>query len=63
MPGQLRLPGHGFSLPELEREIVFKALEKCHGNQSAAARYLGIPRHVLLYRLEKYKAGESGNEG
>jgi two-component system NtrC family response regulator len=53
-PGNLTLPDQPFSLPEMEKEIVLKALEKHKGNRSAAARYLGIPRHVLLYRLEKY---------
>ena len=55
-PGQLVLPEAPFSLPDLEREIVLKALEINGGNQSRTARYLGIPRHVLLYRLEKYRA-------
>ena len=39
----------------LEKEIIQKALKKHDGNRSAAARYLGIPRHVLLYRIEKYE--------
>jgi len=54
-PGRLVLPDEAFSLPGLEREIGLKAMDKCGGNRSAAARYLRIPRHVLLYRLEKYK--------
>jgi DNA-binding NtrC family response regulator len=54
VPGALRLPAQGFSLPGLEREIVLKALELHAGNRSATARYLGVPRHVLVYRLEKY---------
>jgi len=48
------LPEAGFSLPELEREVIRLALEKCGGNKSRTAAYLGIPRHVLLYRLQKY---------
>ncbi len=55
-PGALTLPPEPFSLPELEREIIEKALEMHDQNRSAAARYLGIPRHVLLYRLSKYEA-------
>ena len=55
-PGDVVLPEESFSLPALEMEIVLKAIEKCSGNRSAAARYLGIPRHVLLYRLEKRDA-------
>ncbi len=57
VPGQLALPAQGFSLPALEKEIVLKALAKHGGNRSAAARYLGVPRHVLLYRLGKYAGG------
>ena len=55
VPGRLVLPEAPFSLPELEHEIVLKALARHGGNKSAAARYLGIPRHVLLYRLEKHR--------
>ncbi|GMV42023.1 MAG: sigma-54-dependent Fis family transcriptional regulator [Myxococcales bacterium] len=55
-PGRLVLPETPFSLPDLEREVILKALERHGGNQSATARYLGIPRHVLLYRLEKFGA-------
>ena len=52
-PGELVLPDEGFDLFGLEREIIDKALERHAGNRSATARYLGIPRHVLLYRLSK----------
>jgi len=48
------LPAEGFSLPELECEVIRRALAKCGGNKSRTAAYLGIPRHVLLYRLQKY---------
>jgi two-component system NtrC family response regulator len=48
------LPDDGLDLMELEKQIIAAALDKHDGNQSATARYLSIPRHVLLYRLEKY---------
>ena len=48
------LPDTPFVLPELEEGLVRAALERHGGNQSAAARALGVPRHVLLYRLEKF---------
>ncbi|MFH1842186.1 MAG: sigma-54 dependent transcriptional regulator [bacterium] len=48
------LPELGFSLPELEKEVVRQALARCGGNKSRTAAYLGIPRHVLVYRLVKY---------
>jgi DNA-binding NtrC family response regulator len=47
-------PEDHLSLPELEREVVRRALERCGGNKSKAAKYLGIPRHVLIYRLKKF---------
>ena len=48
------LPEGGLDLMELERDIIIATLRKMDGNQSAAARYLNIPRHVLVYRLEKF---------
>ena len=62
-PGQLVLPAQAFDLPALEREIIEKALILHGDNRSATARYLGIPRHVLLYRLARYAAGSGGQEG
>jgi len=49
------LPEGGLDLMELERDIIIATLRKMDGNQSAAARYLNIPRHVLVYRLEKFE--------
>jgi DNA-binding NtrC family response regulator len=48
------LPPEGVSLLELERAILVRALEMNHDNQSAAARFLRIPRHLLLHRMEKF---------
>jgi len=49
------------SLPErvekLEQELVFDALRKTNGNQSRAAKELGISERNLRYRLGKWKAG------
>jgi DNA-binding NtrC family response regulator len=42
------------TLPEMERAMVLQALEDHQWNKAAAARALGIPRHVLIYRLQKY---------
>ena len=50
----LNLPDEGYSLEDLEREAVMEALERTNWNQTAAARFLRIPRHTLLYRMEKY---------
>ncbi len=50
----LNLPEEGYSLEALEKEAVEEALKRCYGNKSKAAAFLRIPRHTLLYRLEKY---------
>jgi len=52
--GVLNLPDEGYSLEVLEQEAVIEALKRCNGNKSKAAAFLKIPRHTLLYRLEKY---------
>jgi two-component system, NtrC family, response regulator len=48
------LPPEGLSLPDLEKDVIQRALSLCGGNKSRTAAYLGIPRHVLIYRLEKF---------
>jgi two-component system NtrC family response regulator len=55
-----RLPPGGVNLEEVERELIRQALERVHGNKTRAAELLGLTRHTLLYRLEKYglKTGE-----
>jgi DNA-binding NtrC family response regulator len=53
--GVVNLPPDGYSLEQLEREVVIQALEKNDWNQTAAARFLRIPRHTLIYRMEKYR--------
>jgi two-component system, NtrC family, response regulator AtoC len=39
----------------LERKRIINALERCAGNQSAAARLLGISRRTLVARLVAYR--------
>jgi two-component system NtrC family response regulator len=51
-PGDL--PDEGLDLEALEKELIRKALKKAGGNQTRAARYLGLTRPTLIYRLEKY---------
>jgi DNA-binding NtrC family response regulator len=48
------LPAEGLSLVDLERRVIERALRLKAGNITQAAAYLRIPRHVLVYRLEKY---------
>jgi two-component system NtrC family response regulator len=52
---KLALPDQGVSLEAVERNMILSALCKFNGNQSKAARYLGISRKVLLTRMAKYR--------
>jgi two-component system NtrC family response regulator len=58
----VRLPDDGYPLEQLEREVVVEALERNGWNQTAAARFLRIPRHTLIYRIEKYGIALPGNK-
>ncbi len=55
MSGVINLPVEGYSLEQLEREVVVEALDRNGWNQTVAAKFLRIPRHTLIYRMEKYK--------
>ncbi len=59
---QLELPPQGISLEAVEKELIVRALRKCGGNQSQAARYLDISRKTLIYRMEKYGLKERNPE-
>jgi two-component system, NtrC family, response regulator AtoC len=55
-PAQLSrfvLPEGGIHLESVEHDFVRQALERSGGNQSEAARLLGIGRFALRYRMEK----------
>ncbi|MBS97508.1 MAG: sigma-54-dependent Fis family transcriptional regulator [Oceanospirillaceae bacterium] len=43
----------GFSLEQLEHQLIREAMEQSGGNISAAARLLGMTRPQLAYRLKK----------
>ncbi|MCZ6786268.1 MAG: helix-turn-helix domain-containing protein, partial [Planctomycetota bacterium] len=40
---------------EFERELLTMALQRTNGNQSRAARMLGMTRRTLQYRIDKFK--------
>jgi len=56
--GRFSIPPDGISLEEVEKELIIQALKMSSGNRSQAARLLKIPRHVLIYRLEKFDLQE-----
>lgn len=58
----IKLPEEGYPLEQLEREVVVEALERNSWNQTAAARFLRIPRHTLIYRIEKYGINLPGHK-
>ena len=51
---KFELPAENISLDDVEREIIRYALAMHHGNQSQTARYLGITRSALIYRMQKF---------
>jgi transcriptional regulator with GAF, ATPase, and Fis domain len=48
------LPEGGIVLEQLEAQLINQAMDKSHGNQSKAARLLGLTRSALLYRIKKH---------
>jgi len=48
------LPENGIDLEAVERSLIAQALERTGGNQSAAAKMLGLSRYTLRYRMEKH---------
>jgi len=50
-----RLMSSEIAFDEFEREVLVQALQRAHGNQSRAARLLGMTRRTLQYRIDKFK--------
>ncbi len=50
----ISLPEEGINLEELEKSLIVKALSTAQGNQTKAAKLLGLSRATLIYRLEKH---------
>ncbi len=48
------LPEKGVTLKHMEEELIRRTLEKCEGNKSLAAKFLGISRKSLYERMERY---------
>ncbi|WP_026475917.1 sigma-54-dependent transcriptional regulator [Alkaliphilus transvaalensis] len=48
------LPENGLFMEDLEKNLILQALERTDYNQTKAAQLLGISRHTLIYRMEKY---------
>lgn len=48
------LPADGINFYQLEQDLIRQALTTSNGNQTHAARLLGLTRDTLLYRMKKY---------
>lgn len=48
------LPEEGINLEKVEESFVRQALMMAKGNQTHAAKLLGLSRHALIYRMEKF---------
>jgi two-component system, NtrC family, response regulator AtoC len=48
------LPHQGVVLDDVEKSLIDQALRRTAGNQTRAARLLGLTRDTLRYRLKKY---------
>ena len=42
------------AVSEFEKKFILKALEKCKGNQTKAAKVMGIHRNTLNKKLASY---------
>ncbi|MBZ5639450.1 MAG: sigma-54 dependent transcriptional regulator [Acidobacteriia bacterium] len=54
---RLDIPPDGISLEEVEKGLLVESLRRSQGNQTRAARFLGISRQTLIYRLKKFGLG------
>jgi two-component system response regulator AtoC len=56
-PLEAPAPAAAGTLAEVERAHILRVLESCGGNQTRAARKLGISRNTLWEKLKQYRAG------
>lgn len=49
----IEIPESGISLEEIEKQYIIAALRQTKGNQTKAAKLLGITRRTLQYRMDK----------
>ena len=50
----IRLPDNGARLVDMEKKLILEALDKSNWVQKEAARYLGISRRVMHYKIQKF---------
>ena len=52
---------HG-AVARLEKNLIVRALDRCRGNRSAAARCLGVSRTLLYMKMQEYGVGGRSGE-
>ncbi len=50
----LQIPPEGIELERVEKELIREALERSRWNQTRAAKFLGVTRNTLMYRMQKF---------
>ncbi len=48
------LPQEGFTLRDMERELIRSTLDRAEGNKSKTAKILGVARQTLLNKIKEY---------
>jgi len=54
LPFEIKIPSHGFSLYEVEKQIIKQVLQKTENNQTQTSKLLRITRDTLRYKMKKY---------
>lgn len=49
------VPDAGADIEAVERALIAFALERTNGNRTHAARFLGLSRSALIYRMQKHQ--------
>lgn len=55
---RIHLPEYGLSLIDVEKKLIMEALSRTSGNQSQAARLVGLSFDTFRYRVKKYGISE-----
>lgn len=55
-------PENYLSFHEAEKKLIIDSLNKFAWNRTKTAKFLKIPRHVLIYRMKKYEIFYNKNE-
>lgn len=54
LPFDIQIPGNGFSLYAVEKQMIIQALQICNNNQTRTSKMLGITRDTLRYKVKKH---------